>query len=73
MPLVSVKLCRPLTRAQLGDEVNLRRETNLSIVSVDGVDVASCNFYPRHPTEFRTSAAPGLISTDDDSMLSEAA
>lgn len=76
--------CRPVCRvlsaasrrideAKLGDEVNLRHDTSLAIVSVDGVDVASCNFYPRHPTEFRMAAAPGLIETDDDSMLSEAA
>lgn len=76
--------CRPVCRvmvgsvhrldeAKLGDEVNLRQEPDLSIVSVDGVDVASCNFYPRHPTEFRTAAAPGLIDTGDDSTLSDAA
>ncbi len=77
--------CRPFCRiltssahrldeAKLGDEVNLRQETDLMIVSIDGVDVSSCNFYPRHPTEFRTAAAPGLISTDDDdTALSEAA
>jgi HD-GYP domain-containing protein (c-di-GMP phosphodiesterase class II) len=76
--------CRPVCRvmsasgrrideAKLGDEVNLRHEPGLSIVNVDGVDVGSCNFYPRHPTEFRMAAAPGLIETDDDSMVSEAA
>jgi HD-GYP domain-containing protein (c-di-GMP phosphodiesterase class II) len=76
--------CRPVCRvlasagarldeAKLGNEVNLRQETIVSIVSIDGVDVGSCNFYPRHPTEFRMAAAPGLIETDDDSMVSEAA
>jgi len=64
---------RRLDESKLGDEINLRSQTGLSIVNVDGVDVGSCNFYPRHPTEFRISASPGLIETDDDSMVSEAA
>lgn len=51
--------CRPVVAElshfedeDLGESIDLRKETSLSISETDGVDVRAFNFYPRKPHEF---------------------